>query len=166
MALGNSKQQPQLLDLLLELNVLIQSLTKNDFREELLSIKKEREALNRERIEKNAVRVNQETLVAQLSKTQIAAEKAAEKAKAEKDALSALHHENVKTVGRLKEEHDKVEKVKKEHEARHMKDVQDLEVKNKALVDKEHKIAELQKQVGELKADYERKLSAMKAAIG
>jgi hypothetical protein len=158
MALGHHQKTPQLLDMLIHMNDLVQTLVKSDVGTVIKNIKNESENLRNEQAKADAAKLQAEMSIGSLKKAEQDALEAAEIVKNETALQEVKKHETEKAIKKLEGEKLALETAKKLHEGNvleHQKKVQELAAR-------EAKVIDAGKAAAALKAEYEKKMAYIK----
>lgn len=158
MALGHHQKTPQLLDSLIHLNEIVQTLTKTDVGQVIKNIKNESENLKQEQAKHDASKLQLEMSMGSLKKAEQDAEEAAAVVRNETALLEIKKQETEKALKKLDGEKLALETAKKLHEGK----VLEHEKKVQELAAREAKVIEAGKAAANLKAEYEKKLEYIK----
>jgi hypothetical protein len=158
MALGHNQKSPQLLDMLIHMNELVQSLSKSDIGQVIKNIKNESENLRNEQAKADACKLQSEMSIGSLKKAEEDAKQAAEAVRNETALHEVKRLDAEKAIKKLEGEKLALETAKKLHEGNvleHQKKVQELALK-------EAKVIDAGKAAAALKAEYEKKMAYIK----
>jgi chromosome segregation ATPase len=166
MALGQLQKNPQLLDVLSELNDLVLALKGGELKDALADLKKRTEDAN------NAIAIAEESSQ-KAAKAASDLESATDENNAsalslrkQRESLAAEKMENDKQLQKISAVQAAVDASRKEMEARHAAATSELELKSQALAEREKKVQERQKNIDLLREEYEKKLSDLKKITG
>lgn len=158
MSLGHVKKTPQLLDILIELNELVQALSKSDMTNVIKEIKSESEHLKNQQSVSEAAKLANEMSESSLERTKTASEKATQEARNEAATLELKKKEiadKIKQHSNLVAELDAAKRAHDTKLAEHDKRVQ-------ATTAREVKANQVMVEAVSLKRTYEDKLEYIK----
>lgn len=158
MALGHHQKHPQLLDSLIHLNEIVQTLTKTDVGQVIKNIKNESENLRQEQAKADAAKLQNEMSIGSLKKAEQDALEAADAVKNETALLEVKRQETEKAIKKLGGDTLALETAKKLHADK----VLEHEKKVQELAAREAKVIEAGKAAAALKAEYEKKMAYIK----
>lgn len=165
MALGQ-RPNPQLLDILRELNALVKTLQSDDFSEIIDELNTKTEAAKKAETAADMARESNETSISNLETATAENMKTAQEAKKQREALEAVKIENDRAIQKLTSIQEGFDAGRKAFEKRTAATNDDLTAKSQRLSERERKVSERQAAVDALRKEYESKLADLKKITG